>query len=236
MNYTETLYEKNLIFYQQLNSRFTIEEWEDTRSLLTSGDKLRFHETLMKREGAEETAPDDTEWESIKFRWKNMLVASTCHHHFQPSVQIFSLMKTIDEMGPESIQEGAQFLTEKIFSLFEEKEAGDNDFYSRHVKRSRNFIDRSLQNPALRLTMIAEELQLSPPYLSKLFHEEAGESITTYIHKKKIESSVDKLMFSNSSISDIAAECGYTSSTTFCRKFKELRGTTPLKYRRTYSM
>ncbi len=84
------------------------------------------------------------------------------------------------------------------------------------------------------LDELAEYLNLSPSYLSKLFKKEVGIAISTYILNLKIEKAKNLLQYSEYTISDIANYLAFSSQSHFIQVFQKKIGITPHKYRSQY--
>lgn len=78
---------------------------------------------------------------------------------------------------------------------------------------------------------LAEHLNLSESYLSKLFHKEMGLPISQYILNLKIEKAKNLLQYSEYTIIDIANYLSFSSQSHFIQVFQKFTGLTPHKYR-----
>lgn len=78
---------------------------------------------------------------------------------------------------------------------------------------------------------LAAYTNLNPSYLSKLFKQETGETVKTYVTAAKMDTAQNLLKYSNLSCSEIAASLGYCSQSAFTYAFRQFTGTTPGKYR-----
>ena len=78
---------------------------------------------------------------------------------------------------------------------------------------------------------LAEHLNFSESYLSKLFHKEMGLPISQYILKRKIEKAKNLLQYSEHSIIDISNYLSFSSQSHFIQVFQKYTGMTPHKYR-----
>jgi YesN/AraC family two-component response regulator len=96
-----------------------------------------------------------------------------------------------------------------------------------------NYIKRNC-NEKLSLDALAREVYLSKSYLSSMFKEETGISLTEYITKVRIEKSKRLLTENSISISAIAKQCGFKDQSYFTKVFKKETGTSPKKYRNNY--
>lgn len=94
------------------------------------------------------------------------------------------------------------------------------------------FIDTHYKNADLNISMIAEEFNLTPSYLSKLYKAESGDSILTYINKVRVREAKRLLVESDLTNGEIAMSIGILNDTSFNRIFKNLEGITPGKYRK----
>ena len=79
---------------------------------------------------------------------------------------------------------------------------------------------------------IASAVYLSPDYLSHMFHEKTGKSLTSYITEKRIQRAQKMLSKGGSSVRDIAIACGFQNISYFSRQFKSCTGKTPQEYSR----
>ena len=79
---------------------------------------------------------------------------------------------------------------------------------------------------------IADELKISRPYLSKVFKEETGITLSEYITKERIHEGERLLKYTDRSISYISSNLGFSSQSHFTRVFKQINGLTPLEYRK----
>jgi AraC-like DNA-binding protein len=78
----------------------------------------------------------------------------------------------------------------------------------------------------------AKDLSYGHSQLYALFKREFGMSPNDYRHRLRIKTCCDLLANTNSSITQIAIDLGYSSSQYFCQVFKKYVGATPTEYRR----
>lgn len=84
----------------------------------------------------------------------------------------------------------------------------------------------------LTLESIAEELGITPQYLSRLFCQKAGLGFSAYLTKTRLERAALYLAETNTSVTEIAYEVGYRDLSHFMRSFKKHYGVTPLAYKK----
>ena len=81
------------------------------------------------------------------------------------------------------------------------------------------------------INQIAEALDISPSYLSRLFHRETGTKLQDYIVEVRIDRAAELLLYSSLSISDIAVYVNFPNQSYFTKLFKKVKGITPFSYR-----
>lgn len=82
---------------------------------------------------------------------------------------------------------------------------------------------------------IANELNLSPNYLSRLLKTLTGQSTQQFIHSKVIEKAKEKLAATNLSVSEIAYELGFGHPQSFTKLFKSKTSVSPLAFRKSFN-
>lgn len=82
---------------------------------------------------------------------------------------------------------------------------------------------------------VAEQLNLSPKYLSSLLRVLTGQNAQQHIHEKLIEKAKEKLSTTNLSISEIAYELGFEHLQSFSKLFKIKTNLSPLEFRHSFN-
>ncbi|REE66692.1 AraC-like DNA-binding protein [Paenibacillus taihuensis] len=127
-----------------------------------------------------------------------------------------------------------QVLTD-FFELFDslamELEAKKDNKYVKLLGTVTQIIQRDLANPALSLDSIAEEVDLSPAYLGKLFKKHRLVSVADYINNARLEYATQLVVSSKDTITDIMEKSGFSSRSHFFTQFKKVYGITPSQYR-----
>lgn len=98
------------------------------------------------------------------------------------------------------------------------------------IQRVLELIEQRYQED-ISLELIADELEMSYSYLSKLFRKQMGEGFVEYLTRKRIEASLALLRNEDLSIEVISGMVGYTNTPTYIRNFKKVMGVPPGKYR-----
>lgn len=90
-----------------------------------------------------------------------------------------------------------------------------------------NHVQHSLfENEHLRVAVLAAQAGMSATYFSEFFRRHAGESLQTYITKSRLKVVEARLLHSDNSAKEIAAELGFTDTSHLSRTFKKYYGCT----------
>lgn len=121
-----------------------------------------------------------------------------------------------------------QFITrdEANHHMLESLEALLNDYFN-----NGNLVTKGLPT----VPYIAQQLHLSPKYLSSLLKTLTGQSTQQHIHEKLIEKAKEKLSTTNLSVSEIAYELGFKHLQSFSKLFKTKTKFSPLEFRQSFN-
>ena len=108
-----------------------------------------------------------------------------------------------------------------------------NRVVSRHIVVAIDYV-RSHVQENLSVESIADSLALNSSYLSKLFKQEMGITLSHYIRDQKVNVACNMLRHLDESSLSIASYLGFSSQSHFIQVFKKTTGMTPEEYRRKY--
>jgi two-component system response regulator YesN len=100
------------------------------------------------------------------------------------------------------------------------------------VVLARNYVDKHYWNPDLCLEDAAEELQISPGYLSRLMKRETGFSFVEYLNRIRVKKATLLMSDPSAKAFEVAERVGYRSQHYFSRAFKKVTGNSPTDYRK----
>lgn len=112
---------------------------------------------------------------------------------------------------------------------------GDSVFEPPIVFKARSIIQNSLTDK-ITLKDIVTKIGCSEQYLCRLFKATHKMSVMQYITKQRLHLAKDLLRESDTSISDIASLLQFSSTSHFCRVFKEFEQLTPAKWRQMHAL
>lgn len=109
------------------------------------------------------------------------------------------------------------------------KKLSKSSSFSKPVRKCLNYIYSHLHT-RITLTELASLCGMSPSYLSKLFKQETGLSVSEYIEHQKLETAKNMLTFSDYTPGEISFILGFPSQSYFTERFRKATGVTPGKY------
>jgi AraC-like DNA-binding protein len=121
-----------------------------------------------------------------------------------------------------------QFITRKIVNndLLLRLENLLNDYFNNETSSTQGL-------PTVQY--LADQLNLSPSYLSDMLRSLIGQSAQQYIHEKLIEKSKELLSTTNLPVSQIAFQLGFEHSQSFSKFFKIKAKVSPLQFRQSFN-
>lgn len=102
--------------------------------------------------------------------------------------------------------------------------------HSAVVQKTLTYIDGNLSGE-LSLRSLAAMMQVSPGYLSTLFHRETGETLAAHITSQRMKVATHLLRSTRLQIQTVAQLSGFSDPNYFGKLFKQHYGITPVQYR-----
>ena len=97
------------------------------------------------------------------------------------------------------------------------------------IRRAQQYISSHLREK-LSVTLVAGRIDVSPSYMTALFHKHLGISPGEYIRRAKLQESKLLIQEGTLNFTEIAAALEYSTVHHFSRQFKEHFGITPTQY------
>lgn len=101
---------------------------------------------------------------------------------------------------------------------------------SRHIKSFTDAVNKNFKQHH-NTKYYADKLCITPNYLNEIVKKSTGVNAKLYIQNKILSEAKNKLIYTNLSISEIADNLHFDSSSYFIRFFRKHTGYTPLQYR-----
>ena len=118
---------------------------------------------------------------------------------------------------------------ERISQLEAELEAKNNVIES--LKQELNYIHEHYNTKILQED-IAQQLQISVRYLSKLFKSYMGVTLSNYINIYRINRSIQLMQTTSLTLTEIALQVGFTDSQHYSKVFMNIINEAPSQYRK----
>jgi AraC-like DNA-binding protein len=99
------------------------------------------------------------------------------------------------------------------------------------IRRAREYIEHHCHDRRLGLPAIAKAAGLSPSYLSRLFRQETGSTLSRSIQCRRIDEAKRLLANTERSVTSICFACGFGTLTHFNRVFRQFERCSPRQYR-----
>ena len=147
-----------------------------------------------------------------------------------------SMIQQVEEINSipelEAFKRECQYLYAE--AVQDERERGKADEEKNPlVRKVKDYIFSHLHD-RIKVSDMAEELQVNPNYLSSVFNKSENMTIKKYILYEKIRRSQNLLKYSDYNIQEIAFYLGFSSQSHFTRRFQEITGMSPNEYRKNY--
>jgi two-component system response regulator YesN len=129
--------------------------------------------------------------------------------------------------SPEELIEECKLLLGKLTS---DIAAGHKQHDRDPVAQALRYLERHYREP-IALKEVADKVFLNPAYFSTLFKQKTGKTFIERLTEIRIEEAKKKLVSSDSKMTDIAEQTGFSNIRHFNRVFKNETGLTPKDYR-----
>ena len=215
----------NLPDFQREAGRFTdIMSSRDEAALITRTDRIF---SLMREACPRDTAPLKTWFRNFFYAFDRVL----SERGFASEAVLGSIDNLIDSLAATRTIENMReiFYNQALSGLEVTSKASDTSGH-----RVVRYTIEALQNRYSKdvgLDLIADELNISGPYLSRLFKSEMGVNFKEYLTRLRLDKARELLRETGLRVYEIAAATGYPDQKYFSEIFKKRTGMTPREYR-----
>lgn len=218
---TFTIYEQKL--FKDLSSR----RLKDCEEHLTE-----FCFNLLDLEDAEQVLVARVFFTSVV---TNLMKQQAQKDQLHPKIllHVFKLISTID-----SLHNISEYL---LYIPYFIKYVGENIIGNHpllesnsHVEKILRLVDEHLRSDQLSVQWIARQINLSTTHLTNLFREHMNQTIGDYITEKKMNEIAYELITTAKPLKSIYEKYGFINKSHFIQRFKKIKGSTPLQYRKKF--
>ncbi len=114
-----------------------------------------------------------------------------------------------------------------VRELAEVQSGNENNLVRKIVEYIQNNFNKQISNE-----VIAGQFGFHPTYLNRVFKQQTGESMHSFVKEYRISIAADLLKVSNLSVDEITEQTGFNDVPHFIKTFKKRFGTTPAKFRK----
>src|ERR1700722_8569261 len=107
-----------------------------------------------------------------------------------------------------------------------------NSEYAQRISRVIDYLRGNLDRQ-VKLKELARVACLSEFHFHRIFGAVAGETLNNFTNRLRLEKAARLLRYSSRSATEIALECGFSSSATFSRAFRAAYETAPSQFRKS---
>jgi len=107
-----------------------------------------------------------------------------------------------------------------------------NSEYIQRIDRVIDYLRGNLDRP-VKLAELANVACFSEFHFHRIFGAVTGETLNSFTSRLRLEKAARLLRYSDQSLTDIALDCGFSSSATFSRAFRAGYDTSPSKFRQS---
>jgi AraC family transcriptional regulator len=104
--------------------------------------------------------------------------------------------------------------------------------YTQRINRVIDYLRGNLDRQ-VKLKELARVACLSEFHFHRIFGAVSGETLNNFTNRLRLEKATRLLRYSDQSVTDIALDCGFSSSATFSRAFRSGYGTSPSQFRKS---
>src|ERR1700678_1538300 len=108
----------------------------------------------------------------------------------------------------------------------------DNSEYAQRIDRVIDYLRGNLHRP-VKLAELANVACFSEFHFHRIFTAVSGETLNNFTNRLRLEKAARLLRYSEQSLTDIALDCGFSSSATFSRAFRSGYDTSPSQFRKS---
>lgn len=135
-------------------------------------------------------------------------------------------------LSAESVDEAFRSADDVLAAVCQ-KGAGEQKIDEALKRRIADYLQAHFTDLGFSQTVMAEDLNLSPNYLSSLFKQMFGDTMVSYVNDMRVQKARELLKSADQSVELVARMVGFSSSDAFTRAFKKRTGMTPGNFRQT---
>lgn len=170
---------------------------------------------------------------SIEFISLLTRFATECGTKFEESIR-YSFKKLNELEEADTVEKVILWLLTTGNSYIDLLTEKDADPQETTINRAISYIRENYPSQELSLKAIATHCHISPSYLSRIFKQKKGYTITEQINRIRIEEARRLLQRTDLTVSETAKKVGFGDRSYFCKVFKKQIGLSPSDYKNRF--
>ncbi|AZS13374.1 helix-turn-helix transcriptional regulator [Paenibacillus lutimineralis] len=138
-------------------------------------------------------------------------------------------LETLADQHSETVGEACANLLDVSRSI--QDSLGEDSNEDRLYSSMLSYVAQNYADYNLSLSTVAEQLSLTPSYVTRYFKNKNGLPLMQYVSRIRIEKAKELLETTNFSIKEIVEQVGFVDENNFSRAFRKREGVSPTKYR-----
>ncbi|MBR5087820.1 MAG: helix-turn-helix domain-containing protein [Ruminiclostridium sp.] len=146
--------------------------------------------------------------------------------------QFAERLGTVDELEPKlsTSEEMIEFLYETLMQCIRWRGRSAKENGGSTMKAALDYIERHYMNCDISLSSVADDVGLSPSYLSMLFKKETGLNFSEHLTRHRIAKAKELLCCTSKMVYEVAYDVGFSDYRYFSQIFKKYTGMTPRQF------
>ena len=140
-----------------------------------------------------------------------------------------SLAKTINDPSSHYIQ--ISLFYELLHELERESTRINDKLIPRKISKAKEIIEREFSDSLFSIDVLASKINVSTTYLRREFNRAYGISPIGYLKSTRINRAMQMLTTQSLTVTKIAEQCGYSSTSYFIQDFHKIIGESPTQYK-----
>lgn len=226
--------EKDVFYYQEIEKNNTVNTFQ-----FPSDRQLKLIQSL--HQGDFEIAKETIIWlvqngikVSLSLRMQRMYGYFLLNTITKVGIEVvgkefaFQADSQADFKNLRELENGLLSLAQQICDFVKEKSQNQESELKQELFA---YLNENFTSYQLTIESLAERFDLTVSYVSRFIKKETGTTFSKYIQDLRMEKVKKNLVETDLPIKDIIQNCGYYDVSNFTRKFRNLVGVTPGKYR-----
>ncbi len=126
-------------------------------------------------------------------------------------------------------------LYDNNYLISNEEKAEADSYQVENIQKAITYIKENYEKK-IKISEVSDYVGMSEQYFCRYFKKNVGKTLTEYINEIRIDKATEMLGNTDEKVIDIAVQCGYDNISYFIKRFKRMKGISPLEYRKEFGI